>query len=172
MHPGFSMYEHASALVLPELGNLFSSSVSRALLPGRWPHLYHTAPLAPLSPNLIVTVGVLSSWHSAATCPAFMSSLLYSKALLAPAIKSVCQCYPYWLCFISFSKKIFFNSKQRHSLLRCVWGDLSLSKGPRDHTEAFLMHPVSAPSPLCTRGEEAGNNGNFIPVPQEPQNHT
>lgn len=69
------------------------------------------------------------------------------------------------------------NSKQFLFLLRSVCqklqycGDLSLSKGLRDCTEAFEMHPVSAPS-LSVHSEEAGNDGSLIPVPEEPQNHT
>lgn len=47
---------------------------------------------------------------------------------------------------------------------------LAQSKAERSH-RGFEMHPVSAPS-HSIHGETAGNDGNFIPVPQEPQNLT
>lgn len=63
MHSGYCCVWACSSLVLSELRNLFGSSVSRVIFPGRWPHLYRTALLAPLSPNLIITEAVLSTWR-------------------------------------------------------------------------------------------------------------
>lgn len=131
---GFCMHEPVSVQCCQASATCLAPVFWEAL-PGWWPHLYHTAPLAPLSPNLIVTVAVLDI-YSDPTWKAFMPSPLYRKALHACGIKpqTVFQCSPY----VVFNTFCFPFTQSRATVLhvsaKSHCGDLSLSYRERLHT--------------------------------------
>lgn len=108
MHPGFTCE--------PRWCCQSSGSYLAPLSPGRyWLTGDHTAPLAPLSPNLFITVAVLSSWHL------FCCNMLYIEVLHAAEIQpkyfhSVIHMLC-WMCFI-FSSKQGWEITRR--LLKCT----------------------------------------------------
>lgn len=106
-----------------------------------------------------------------------MPSLLHTRALHDYEIKPKCFSVLSICCIQSILLPFVFLTQSRAafsedmSAKKASLGICPCQKGLRDSTEAFEMHPVSAPS-LSIHSEEAGNDCSFILVPEEPQNQT
>lgn len=139
-----------------------SSGTSLApLSPGRnclaGDHIYTT--LLRLHPCHLTSSSLWLFWvldiYSPATCSAFMSSLLYSKALHAcetkPLFFSIIHML-YWIFSIPF---FLFDSKQRPNLLRCVcqkllWGSVLVKRAEGLHWGIWNA-PCVGSKPLHTQ---------------------
>lgn len=98
-------------------------------------HVYITLHCLHLSPNLIITIAVLDI-YSAATWKAFMSSLLYSKALCSREIETTKSFSVFSICSVKYVLFPFYS--RLCCCFRCVcqkplWGSVLVKRAERFH---------------------------------------